>query len=84
MALLMVLIERVGAPEATVATRLRTRIFSPALVEFVFVSFPVVFALKTCLTRGAPIDILLAAARGRYLGAVDDRSAASGSKRGPH
>lgn len=58
-ALLVMLVERVGAPEAAVAARLGAGIFPPALVELVFVTLPVVLALETCLTRGAPVDVCL-------------------------
>lgn len=58
-ALLVMLIERVGAPEAAVAARLGAGILPPALVELVFVTLPVVLALETCLTRGAPVDVRL-------------------------
>lgn len=83
-ALLVMLVERVRAPEATVAAGFRAGVFSPALVKFVFVAFPVVLAFKASLTRGAPIDVLLVAARGRHLGTVDNGGAAGRSKRRSH
>lgn len=45
-ALLMMLVERVGTPEATVAARFRTWVLSPSLMELVFVSLPIVLALE--------------------------------------
>lgn len=58
-ALLVMLVERVGAPETAVAAGLGAGILSPALVELVFVTLPVVLALETRLTRGAPVDVCL-------------------------
>lgn len=73
MALLVVLVERVGAPEAAVASWFRARVLSPALVKLVFVAFPIVLALKARVTRCAPVNIGLAGGRGaRQLGAVAD------------
>lgn len=63
-ALFVVLVERVGAPEAAVAARLGAGIFPPTLVELVFVTLPVVLALETCFTRGAPVDVCLIGRRG--------------------
>lgn len=59
-ALLMVLVERIGTPEATVTSRLRAGILPPALVELIFMSFPVVLSLEARFARGTPIDVGLA------------------------
>jgi hypothetical protein len=64
MTLLMMLVKRVGTPKAAIAAWFRAGIFSPTLVELVLVSLPVIFSLETCLTRRAPVNILLAS-RGR-------------------
>lgn len=49
-ALLVVLVERVGTPEAAVATRLGARILAPTLVKLILVALPVILALKARLT----------------------------------
>lgn len=64
-ALLVMLVERVGAPEAAVAAGLGAGILPPTLVELVFVTLPVVLALETRLTRGAPVDVCLVGRGGR-------------------
>lgn len=56
-ALLVMLVERVGSPEAAVTSRLGTRILAPALVKLILVALPVVLALEAGLTRGAPINV---------------------------
>lgn len=56
-ALLVVLVERVGTPEASVATRLGAGVLAPALVELVLVALPVVLALEARLTRGTPVNV---------------------------
>ena len=48
-ALLVVLVERVGAPETAVAARLGARVLPPSLVELVLVALPVVLALEASL-----------------------------------
>lgn len=82
--LLVVLVERVGAPEAAVAAWLWARILAPALMEFIFMSLPVIFALEAGLARGTPVHVLLVTARGRHLRAIDDWSAAGRGERGGH
>lgn len=56
-ALLVMLVERVGSPEAAVTSRFGTRILAPALVKLILVALPVVLALEAGLTRGAPINV---------------------------
>lgn len=48
-ALLVVLVERVGAPETAVAAWLRAGILSPTLVELVLVTLPIIFSLEAGL-----------------------------------
>lgn len=59
-ALLVVLVERIGTPEATVAARLGARVLAPALVKLILVALPVVLALEARLARGAPVNVSLA------------------------
>lgn len=47
---LVMLVESIGSPEATVATRLGARILLPSLVEFFFVPLPVVLSLESRFT----------------------------------
>lgn len=70
-ALLVVLIERIGAPETPIAARLWAWVLPPTLMEFILVAFPVVLALEASLTRGAPVDVSFAG--GGCLGTVDQR-----------
>jgi hypothetical protein len=65
MALLVMLIERVGSPKAAVASRLGTRVLAPALVKLVLMALPVVLALEACFTGGAPIDVGLTSCTNR-------------------
>jgi hypothetical protein len=65
MALLVMLIERVGSPKAAVASRLGARVLAPALMKLILVSLPVVLALEACLTRCAPINVGLASSANR-------------------
>jgi hypothetical protein len=85
MALLVMLVERVGTPEAAIAPRLRARIFPPAFMELVFMALPIVFALEARLTRRAPIDILfIDSTTGANLTAVHERRAGGRVHRGRH
>jgi hypothetical protein len=52
----VVLVEGVGTPEDAVAVR--TGVALVALVELVFVSFPVEFALEGDVAKGAPVSAL--------------------------
>lgn len=74
-ALLVMLVERIGPPEAAVATGFRTRILPPALVKLVFVALPVIFPLEAGLARRAPVNVLPARAGGSggNVRAVEDR-----------
>lgn len=76
-ALLVVLVERVRTPEAAVAARFRAWVFSPTLVELVFVALPIVFPLKAGLARCAPVNVLLGGGGGSggNGGTVDERGA---------
>lgn len=47
--LLVMLIERVGAPKAAIAARLRAGVFPPALVKLVLMSLPIILALEACV-----------------------------------
>lgn len=67
MALLVVLIKGIGAPEAAVAAGFGAGVLSPALVKLVFVSLPVVLALKAGFTGCTPVDVLFVAGGGRDL-----------------
>jgi hypothetical protein len=49
-ALFVMLVERVGSPEASVTTRFRTRVLPPAFVKLVFVPLPVILPFETGLT----------------------------------
>lgn len=64
MALLMMLVKGIGAPKAAVAAGFGARILSPALVELILVSLPVIFSLEARLARRAPVNVLLVS-RGR-------------------
>lgn len=59
MALLVMLVERVGAPKAAIAARFRARVFPPALVKLVLMSLPIILALEARVARCAPVYILL-------------------------
>lgn len=63
-ALFVMLVEGVGPPEASVAARFRARVLSPALMELIFVPFPVILALEASLTRRTPIYVLSTGTRG--------------------
>lgn len=65
MALLVMLVERVGTPETTVTPRLGTRVLAPALMKLVLVTLPVILALEARLTRGAPVNVGLSSSTDR-------------------
>lgn len=56
-ALFVVLIKRIGTPEAAVAAGFRARVLPPTLVELVLVPLPVVLALEARLARCAPVNV---------------------------
>lgn len=54
---LVVLVERVGAPETPVAPRFRARILLPPLVELLLVALPIVLPLEPGFAGRAPVEI---------------------------
>lgn len=55
--LFVMLVERIGTPEATVTARLGARILAPALMKLILVTLPIVLALEARLARGAPVNV---------------------------
>ena len=58
-ALFVMLVERIRTPKTSVAAWLGTRVLAPPLMEFIFVSLPIILSLEASFTRGTPVDILL-------------------------
>jgi hypothetical protein len=58
-ALLVVLVERIGSPKAAVAAGLGAGVLPPTLVKFVLVALPIVLAFEARLARCAPVNVLL-------------------------
>lgn len=82
MALLVMLVKRVGTPEAAVATRLRAGVLAPALVKLILVALPVVLALEASFARGAPVNVgLSGGADGRAKRAGDGSRRREGKRR---
>lgn len=57
-ALFMMLVEGIGAPETPIASRFRAGVLSPTLMKFILVALPVIFSFETGLARGAPVYVL--------------------------